>query len=83
MRLLNEEFIWDSSDTSHNGKERCYANCEAFELSFDEIQNGIVLVVETICDVDATRYENAVKQSISNRVITDMSYDPISDDSQV
>lgn len=80
MHSVNWKFIWDFSDELSNGKEKCYADRERFELSFEDIKDNIILIVESVCDENATRYETANQQAIVNRMITDMAHDLISDD---
>lgn len=73
MRFVNWEFMKDLSDESNNVNENS-------ELSFNDIKDNIILIIETVCDNNATSYETARKKAIDNRMITDISSDLISED---
>lgn len=80
LHYINWEFIWDFRDDSSSNDEDNYYSRRRFELSFDDIKENIVLIIETNCTKYASDYVNATKKSIKNRMIADMAYDLISDD---
>lgn len=80
MHHINWEFIWDFKDEASSNDENNYYSRRRFELSFDDIKENIVLILETNCTKYASMYINATKKAIKNRMITDMAYDLISKD---
>ena len=82
LHYINWEFIWDFRDDSSSNDEDNYYSRRRFELSFDDIKDNIVLIIETNCTQYASNYVNATKKAIKNRMITDMAHDLISGDFQ-
>ncbi len=82
LHHINWEFIWDFRDDSSPDDENNYYSRRRFELSFDDIKENIVLIIETNCTKYASNYVNATKKAIKNRMITDMAHDLISGDFQ-
>ena len=68
--FINWEFAYDfGCDT-----------CKKIELSFSDIKDKVVLIVESTCPESYTNYINATRTSINNRMITDMSQDILNQD---
>lgn len=78
LHYINWEFIWDFRDESSPNDEDNYYSRRRFELSFDDIKENVVLILETNCNERASMYINATKKSIKNRMITDMAHDLVS-----
>lgn len=78
LHYINWEFIWDFRDESSPDDEDNYYSRRRFELSFDDIKNNIVLILETNCTKYASNYINATKKAIKNRMIIDMAHDLVS-----
>lgn len=78
MHYINWEFIWDFKDDASPEDENNYHSRRRFELSFDDIKDVIVLILETDCPPKATRFINESRKSIENHMITDMAYDLLS-----
>lgn len=49
MHYINWEFIWDFKDDASPEDENNYHSRRRFELSFDDIKDVIVLILETDC----------------------------------
>lgn len=80
LHYINWEFIWDFRDELSPNDEDNYNSRRRFELSFDDIKENIILIIETNCTKYASNYVNATKKAIKNQMITDMAYDLISND---
>lgn len=70
MNFINWEFAQEIEDDTR-GKS---------DLSFSDICNNVVLIIESSCPEYATNYINAKRNSINNRMITDMSHDLLNPD---
>lgn len=70
MNFINWEFTQDLGDDTY-GKS---------DLSFSDICENVVLIIESSCPEYATNYINAKRNSINNRMITDMSHDLLNQD---
>lgn len=74
MRYIGLEFKRDlGTADENNGHSR-----SGFALSFDDIKADVVLILETYCPPNASRFINESRKSIENRMITDMANDLLS-----
>lgn len=77
LRYINWEFAWDLKAEASPNDEDSDGLESGFTLSFDDIKENILLILETNCTQYASMYVNATQKAIKNRMIADMAHDLI------
>lgn len=77
---INWVFLGDFYNDDVMEPEERYETRKSLEFTYDELSKNIVLILESSCSKGASRYVNATKQALANKMITDMASDLISDD---